>query len=93
MRIRHLACSLYYVDGIPQGLECILGSVRLVNSSLPSGTSYMQGQAGIVELCVDGRWSRICSEGWDYRDAVVTCTQLGLPSHGIVIIYNIANPA
>ena len=26
-------------------------------------------------------------KGWDYRDAIVTCNQLGLPSYGIITNY------
>ena len=65
------------ISDILQG--CIPGSVRLINSSAPAATNRIQG---IVELCSDGNWSRICNESWDYRDAVVTCNQLGLPSYG-----------
>ena len=39
-----------------------------------------------MELCINGVWSRICNEGWDYRDAIVTCNQLGLPSYGNITI-------
>lgn len=58
---------------------CNPGSVRLVNSLANAVTNRTQG---IVEVCLDGNWSRICNENWDYRDAAVTCKQLGLPSHG-----------
>lgn len=74
---------------------CSLGSVRLVNKSLPvpSGNNSIMG---IVELCINNSWSRVCSESWDYLDAVVTCNQLGLPSHGnhtvtmVVVVYNLS---
>ena len=52
------------------------GSVRLINSLTKNANR------GIVEVCVDETWSRVCNEGWDYRDATVICNQLGLPSYG-----------
>ena len=57
-------------DEIPD--ECQTGQLRFGDNST--------GLAGRVEVCVDGRWSTVCDNGWDYRDAVVVCTQLGLPS-------------
>ena len=65
------------ISDLQQG--CNPGSVRLVNSSANAVFNRIQG---IVELCLDGNWNRICNENWDYRDAAVTCNQLGLPSHG-----------
>ena len=60
------------VDEVPD--ECQTGQVRLGNNAT--------GVIGRVEVCVDGRWSTVCDSGWDYRDAVVVCTQLGLPAAG-----------
>ena len=57
-------------DEIPD--ECQTGQLRLGDNAT--------GLAGRVEVCVDGRWTTVCDNGWDYRDAVVVCTQLGLPS-------------
>ena len=54
--------------------ECITSSIRLGDSDT--------GFEGRVEVCVNGSWSTVCDESWDYQDAVVTCTQLGLPSYG-----------
>lgn len=70
---------MIYADSSDQ--DCISGSVRLVNGLIIGST-----QQGIVELCFNGVWSRLCNEGWDYRDAIVTCNQLGLPSYGNVNI-------
>ena len=57
-------------DEIPD--ECQTGQLQFGDNAT--------GLAGRVEVCVDGRWSTVCDNGWDYRDAVVVCTQLGLPS-------------
>ena len=48
--------------------ECEENDVRLVG-----GRSELEGQ---VQIC-KGNWKEICSNGWDLKDAVVTCRQLG----------------
>ena len=32
---------------------------------------------GRVEICLDGYWGSVCSNGWDEQDALVTCRQAG----------------
>lgn len=61
--------------------ECDEG-IRLVNSSgLPANNS------GLVEICLAGRWNRVCDRHWDRNEAAVVCDELGLPSSGFISCY------
>ena len=33
--------------------------------------------SGHIEIHINGKWGTICNEGWDIKDAVVACKQLG----------------
>ena len=57
------------------GQECGTGGVRLLGGAGRSNE-------GRVEVCVDGAWSSVCQNTWDYREAIVVCRQLGLPYSG-----------
>ena len=46
-----------------------VGAIRLSNGS--------QLNEGRVEICLDGYWGSVCSNGWDEQDALVTCRQAG----------------
>ncbi|NWI11099.1 DMBT1 protein, partial [Crypturellus soui] len=48
--------------------------------SMPSAVRLANGPgrcSGRVEVLHDGRWGRICADGWDLRDAEVLCRELG----------------
>ena len=59
------------------------GTVLLVSGLIP--------EEGAVQVCVNGVWSSVCDNSWDYRwdysswdykDAFVVCRQLGYPATG-----------
>ena len=77
-------------------VSCVDGSVRLQNpdasseSQLPSYDLIKdQVSRGIVEVCVNGSYTRVCDDGWDNSDASVVCSQMGFSRYGMlaVIVY------
>lgn len=58
--------------------ECEEESVRLVDTS---GLPTRDGN-GLVEVCVNEHWSRVCDLLWDRLEATVVCAQLGYNSTG-----------
>ena len=54
--------------------DCVDGDVRLQD-----GTDISNGR---VEMCQNGIWGSICSNGWDHIDASVVCRQLGYSIEG-----------
>ena len=62
---------------------CTHGTVRLIG-----GTSSSEGR---VEVCVNGLWGTVCSDGWTAVDANVACRQLGYSGSGKSDLQNIVN--
>ena len=54
--------------------NCTNGDVRLVG-----GQSQYEGH---VEICFNGAWGSVCTNGWDQPDAAVACRQVGHTSIG-----------
>ena len=61
-------------------LICSSPQVRLVGEVREEGR-----QEGRVEVCVQQQWSSVCDNLWDYRDAIVTCRQLGYATAGRLV--------
>ena len=53
---------------------CTDGDVRLVGTPLSS--------LGVVEVCIDSDWGRVCKDSWTNNDAEVVCNQLGFGRDG-----------
>ena len=51
--------------------ECDSGEIRLVG-----GETAADGQ---VQICYNGLWGSVASDGWESKDAQVVCRQLGYP--------------
>ena len=62
--------SLVYIIGG----TCKEGSVRL--------SGGMTNNEGQVEVCPSGQRGVVCDDGWDNRDAMVICRQLGFSEIG-----------
>jgi deleted-in-malignant-brain-tumors protein 1 len=52
--------------------SCTENAVRLVDGLVSTD--------GTIEICLNGAWTTICSNNWDYKEAFVVCRQLGLPA-------------
>ena len=49
--------------------NCRHGDIRLVGGK--------NSREGIVEICINNLWGRVCINGWDTRAANVTCRHAG----------------
>ena len=54
--------------------NCRHGDIRLVGGN--------NSREGIVEICINNLWGRVCTRGWDTRAANVTCHHAGFSSQG-----------
>ena len=54
--------------------NCCHGDIRLVGGK--------DSREGIVEICINNLWGRVCTSGWDTRAANVTCRHAGFLSQG-----------
>ena len=69
LHVINIACM--YVDHNAESLTqnfCNHGDVRLEGTPLTS--------QGVVEVCLNSRWGRVCRDGWGNNDAAVVCNQL-----------------
>lgn len=57
--------------------DCNHGDIRLISVG-----NVLEGR---VEVCHDGVWGTVCSNGWEQAEAVVACRQLGYSRSGLKI--------
>ena len=62
---------IQFVCGSDMTSECLGSEVRLANQ--------FDSSAGLVEVCLHGRWGKVCDDLWGRSEAQVVCTQLGYP--------------
>ena len=53
-------------------LVCPKGAVRLVNRSYTSSNG-LTTVSGVVQVCVNQRYSYLCADDWDDKEADVVC--------------------
>lgn len=53
-------------------LECAESSLRLNNA-----TGHYDGMGGMLEICINGVWTAICSSSWNSKHSAVACRQMG----------------
>ena len=54
--------------------ECSSGDLRLVGGERES--------EGRVEICVEEFWGTVCDSGWDQKEALVVCREIGFVETG-----------
>lgn len=53
-------------------------------TSCEEGAVRLDPTYGLVELCKDRTWGRVCDEKWDINDARVVCSQLQFDPKGFL---------
>lgn len=61
--------------------DCTLGEVRLTSGTADPNFEELTN-AGIVEICVNDTFGRVCNTGWTNRDVSVVCRELGFSPYG-----------
>ncbi|XP_019864254.1 PREDICTED: neurotrypsin-like [Amphimedon queenslandica] len=60
---------------------CSHGTVKFMNQTTLS-MSFGSLQSGTVIICINGKWSFVCSNKWSHIVAKVTCVDMGLSHYG-----------
>jgi len=68
---------LYFASHFSLAL-CTDGDIKLFGSTVE--------RAGIVLVCVNRTWGKVCGGGSDPHFASIVCAQLGYTPHGMAII-------
>ena len=66
---------------------CSDGDVRLVNQSTTLNKQGYEVVGGRVEICLEGVFGSLCTEGWSDSDANVVCNSLGYVYYGKCLRY------
>ena len=60
----------FQLDTTVSSGRCTEGSVQLAGGTV--------GKNGRIEVCLNGVWGMVCSDGWGTTDAFIACKQLGM---------------
>ena len=63
----HLLCTIIIIT-FHSGLECFDGNIRLVDEIYDS---YSSTVTGAFEVCINGTWTSVCADSFDFEDPVV----------------------
>ena len=58
-----------------------------IETEYPHFITGGQLRVGRVEVCSEGRYGTVCDDTWDYEDASVVCSQIGLSPYGELAVY------
>ena len=65
--------------------KCNSTDIRLIGSSRPN--------EGRVEYCYEEVWGTVCSDKWDDDNAMVVCSELGLPTESRIRLKSVVTVA
>ena len=63
---------------------CQLCSITNSTGLCAQGALRLQDGTGIIEICDNDDWGKVCADSWTPVEVKVACIQLGLPNAGML---------